>query len=169
MLLSAIWAQDERGAIGSANGLPWYLPADLAYFKRTTRGHPVVMGRRTFESIGQPLPLRLNIVVTTKPPFHAEGVQVCNSLDAAIAKAEASETDEAFIIGGGQLYAAALSRCQKIYCTRIHTTATQADTFAPHIALNEWTLVSSETHEAEGKNEYSYTFEVYLRTQTNGV
>jgi dihydrofolate reductase len=115
---SLIVAMDENRLIGSNNGLPWHLPADLAFFKRTTMGKPIVMGRKTFESIGRPLPGRRNIVVTRDPDFSAAGCDIANSIDAALDLC--ADDEEVMLIGGASLYQQSLSRATQLYITQIH-------------------------------------------------
>ena len=116
--LSLIVAMDENRLIGNANQLPWHLPADLAFFKRTTMGKPIIMGRKTFESIGRPLPGRRNIVITRDPQFSAEGCEIVNCIDAALASC--SDHDELMLIGGASLYQQTLERASCMYITQIH-------------------------------------------------
>ena len=114
MRVSFIVAMDRRGVIGKAGGLPWRLPADLKWFKRNTLGHHVIMGRVTYESVGRPLPGRTNVVVTSNPRFEAAGCEVVGSLSSALRRAAEAGDAEAFVIGGAQLYAAALPQCDRI-------------------------------------------------------
>lgn len=148
-------AADERGAIGQNGALPWHLPNDLKHFKALTMGKPVVMGRRTWLSIGRPLPGRQNIVVTRQPAFVAPGATVVGSLDAAIAAA--GGVPEVCIIGGGELYRLALPRVDLIRLTRVHATVT-ADTFFPALEAGQWREVSREDHAADANHAYPYSF-----------
>jgi len=130
--LSIICALGRNRAIGFRNGLLWRLPGDLPRFKALTLGHPVVMGRKTWASIGRPLPGRRNIVVSRNPDFTAAGCDVCRDLDAALALARRSPGgDEVFVIGGGELYAQALPRADRLYLTLVHDAPQEADTFFP--------------------------------------
>ena len=151
MTLSIICAVGRNGAIGRDNALLWHLPGDLPRFKRLTMGHPVIMGRRTFESIGRPLPGRLNLVVTRNANYAAEGVTLCPSLDIALQRAEAAQPDdgEIFVIGGGELYAATIDRCARLYLTEVDDAPTDADTFFPDYSAFTQPL-SQETHTHEG-------------------
>jgi dihydrofolate reductase len=134
MILSLIVAVAENGVIGKDNRLPWHLPEDLRYFKQVTLGKPVVMGRKTFESIGRPLPGRSNIVVTGDPDWRAEGVLVAHSLEEALTLASG---EEVFVIGGARLFAEALPRAQRLYLTEIHR-AYQGDVRFPDWNRAEW-------------------------------
>ncbi|MBK8324947.1 MAG: type 3 dihydrofolate reductase [Betaproteobacteria bacterium] len=135
MIRSLIVARAANGVIGRDNGMPWHLPADLAHFKRTTLGRPVIMGRRTWESIGRPLPGRRNIVVTRSANFPAAGAEVVGSLEAAWRAV--ADADEVFVIGGGQLYAEALPGADRIYVTEIGE-AIEGDTRFPDLEPRDW-------------------------------
>ena len=162
MTVSLIVAVSSNGLIGRDGGLPWYLPADLKHFKRTTMGHHLIIGRRTWEEVGKPLPGRTMVVVTRSRSFTPEGAQVVRSVEQALEMAAAD--DEPFIGGGSQIYTIALARdlVDRIYLTRIHAEV-EGDTFFPEINLDEWELVSEEHHEADEKNEFDYSFLVYAR------
>lgn len=137
--LGMIWAEAHNGAIGRAGVMPWHLPEDLAHFKRVTLGSPVIMGRRTWESLPErfrPLPGRLNVVVTRETGFQADGAVVVKSLEDAVS---AVPGNDAWIIGGGQLYRSAMSLATELVVTRIQLDVADADTFAPNIG-SEWTL-----------------------------
>ncbi|MBO9672348.1 MAG: dihydrofolate reductase [Sphingobacteriaceae bacterium] len=151
----------ENYAIGKNNQLLWHMPADLKFFKQTTSGHTVIMGRKTFDSVGRPLPNRRNIVITRDTQLKIEGVEVVNSLNKAL---EVTKTEEkpVFIVGGAEIYKQALPQTQTLYLTTIHHHF-DADTFFPEINRNEWKVISSETHKADEKNKYDYTFEVLER------
>lgn len=141
--LCLIVAQAENRAIGKDNQMPWHLPEDLQYFKRVTMGKPVIMGRKTFESIGRALPGRTNIVVTRQTDWHANGVQTVASLEAAIDLATAASTDEIMIIGGAQIYRAALPLVERIYLTQVHDSF-DGDAFFPQLGP-EWAETSRVT------------------------
>ena len=160
-MISLIFAMDKNNGIGYNNRLPWYLPADFAYFKKVTMGQPVIMGRKTFESIGKPLPGRLNIVITRSASFSHEGCIVVNSVDKA---KELTKDKEAFIIGGAEIYRAFLPIADKLYITVIDKTF-EADTFFPEIDYSKWELVSSELGVKDEKNPLDYTFFVYQRKE----
>lgn len=166
MRIALIWAMAQNRVIGRDNKLPWYLPNDLKYFKRMTTGKPVIMGRKTFESIGRPLPNRTNIVVTRDAGFDAEGVKVVHSLDDAIELAE-SETlinggDEVIVMGGAEIYRQALPRADRLYVTLVHAEV-DGDAFFPEIELNAYRELAREDYAAEGPNPYDYSFVVYER------
>jgi len=162
-MISLIWAQDENGLIGREGQLPWRLPADMAWFKKNTMGKPIVMGRKTFESIGKPLPGRKNIVLTRQADFAVEGCTVVNSLSAAIDAVGAS--DEIMVMGGAEVYALALPEAERLYCTRIHT-AFEGDVFFPHIDLSQWRESFREPHEASADNPYAFTFLILDRAES---
>lgn len=162
MLVSAIAAVARNGVIGYNNQIPWYLPADLAYFKRTTLGHCVLMGRNSFQSIGRPLPKRTNIVITRDPFFAAEGVLVAHSIEEALGIALDMGDDEVFIIGGGDIYRESLELWDRLYLTEVDIEP-PGDVFFPEIHLAEWREVWREEHEADGRNPYRYTFRLLER------
>lgn len=159
-LLSAIVAAAENNAIGKDNQLLWHLPNDLRFFKRTTTGHPVIMGRKTYESVGDPLPNRRNIIITRQPGYTAEGAAVVHSLAAAI-EACAGEP-EVFVVGGAEIFEQALPVLNRIYLTRVHVTL-PGDSFFPELDKQDWQLVSEESHSADERHAYSYTFRIYER------
>jgi dihydrofolate reductase len=158
--LTIIVATDSQGGIGVNNTLPWRLPEDLAHFKRTTSGHPIIMGRKTFDSIGRPLPNRRNIVVTRNSQWQHRGVEAVPSLAAA---AEIVKDAEAFIIGGAQIYAEALPQVDRIMVTEI-AKAFDCDTFFPQINSKEWKEVKRERYYSE-QNGFEYAFVTYERVQ----
>ncbi|MGZ3456881.1 MAG: dihydrofolate reductase [Archangium sp.] len=144
MRLSAIVAMASNRCIGKNSALPWRLPADLQRFKQLTMGHTLIMGRKTYESIGRPLPGRTTLVVTRQPDYAPEGVQVAHSLEQAL---EQARGDEVFIAGGADLYRQAMDRVQRLYLTRIER-AYEGDTFFPELDLSGWRLVAEEHHPA---------------------
>jgi dihydrofolate reductase len=160
MRLTIIAAVGKRGELGLAGGLPWRLPGDLAFFKRTTMGHPVIMGRRTFDEVKKPLPGRENIVVTRNRDFAADGVVAVASLEEAMA--HCAERDEAFVIGGAEIYRQALSRADRMILTRIDAEF-EADTWFPAWDSSNWREVSREEHAADEKNRWAYAFVVMER------
>jgi dihydrofolate reductase len=164
MRISIIVAAAENGIIGRDGGLPWHLSDDLRRFKRLTMGHTIIMGRRTWESIGRALPGRRTIVVSRNPKLQIDvaDVEVAASLDKALELANARGEDEVFIVGGAELYRESLSRADRIYLTRVCATV-DGDTLFPEVAWNEWHLVESEENDATEKNEYAYHFETYDR------
>ncbi|MFT7223270.1 MAG: dihydrofolate reductase [Cellvibrionaceae bacterium] len=159
--LSIIVAMANNRTIGKNNQLIWHLPEDLKYFKRVTMGKPLVMGRKTFESIGRPLPGRLNIVITRQRDWRFSGVDVVHSLEQArkLAEAQANvdKIDEIMVIGGEQVYCAALPIADRIYLTRVETEVA-GDAFFPPIDRELWKEVSREQHFASSSNPYDYTF-----------
>jgi dihydrofolate reductase len=159
--LSIAVAIGENYAIGKNNQLLWHMPADLRFFKQTTSGHTVIMGRKTFDSVGKPLPNRRNIVITRDTELKIEGVEVVNSLEEALAITK-TEEKPVFIVGGAEIYKQALPKTQTLYLTTIHHRF-EADTFFPEIDRNEWKVISCESHKADEKNKYDYTFEVLER------
>jgi len=157
--VSIIVAMDENGLIGANGGLPWHLPADLARFKRTTMGRPVIMGRKTHESIGRPLPGRRNIIVTRNRDYRAPGCEVVHSLDEALKRCPEGEC---FVIGGAKLYEQALPRADRLYITRIGE-AFEGDVRFPSFDAADWRLVSSEEGRLDENNRHRHRFEVYER------
>jgi len=145
----------ENGVIGRDNSLPWRLPADLRRFKSITLGKPVLMGRRTFESLGRPLPGRHNIVLTRDPGWAPQGVTVAGSVDAAIAAA--GEAGELMVIGGAEVYRQCWPRLSRIELTRVHATP-PGDTRLEGVDWRAWHAVSTERHAADERNEYDYSF-----------
>ncbi len=166
MTLSFIVAASENNAIGINNELPWRLPEDLKFFKRTTMGKPVIMGRKTYESLGRPLPGRLNVVISSSAHLQLpEGTVQAKSISEAIAVAEGEKKDEVFIIGGGKIFADSIHLADRLYITRVHTTISNADTFFPDIDHTHWKLVWQEDHHADDKHAYNYTFQRYERIE----
>ncbi len=161
MLISLIVAMAENRVIGRGNQMPWHLPADLRHFKSVTLGKPVIMGRKTFESIGRPLPGRRNVVISRNLDWCAEGVESVSSLDAALALVQGA--DEVMIIGGGQLYRETLPLAQRLYLTHIKLSVTDADTWFPDYSQYQWQLRAEELHEPDEKNPYPYRFETLER------
>lgn len=161
--LSAIVATDRNGTIGKDGDIPWYLPADLKFFKRTTTGHPVIMGRKTFRSIGRPLPNRTNIVLTRDAFFTATGTVIAHSLREALSTPSVIESEQTFIIGGGELYRQSLDLVSTVYLTIVDADIVDGDAFFPKLDPLEWEEVWSEGHRPEGKNEIAYRFSRWER------
>ncbi len=157
MKLSIIVAVAENGVIGHNNQLIWHLPEDLKMFKRLTSGHPIIMGRKTFESIGKPLPNRTSIIITKNPDFQIEGCITVHSLEEAIEAANEIEENEAFIIGGAEIYRLALPFADTIYLTEVHHTF-EGDTFFPAIDKDIWEEVNRTDHDIDEKHLYKYSF-----------
>jgi dihydrofolate reductase len=162
MKISAIVAMGENRAIGFKGKIPWHLSADFKRFKDLTMGHPIVMGQKTFDSIGKPLPGRTNIVMTIDPAYAAEGCVVAHSLEEALAAAGSENAEEVFICGGAQIYRLALPQVQKLYLTKVHGTF-EGDAFFPEFDESEWQLVNSEDHPKDEKNDADFTFLTYER------
>lgn len=161
--LSLIAALGENRVIGVDNSMPWHLPGDFKYFKATTLGKPIIMGRKTWDSLGRPLPGRLNIVVSRQTDLALEGAEVFPSLDAAVQRAEewakAQGADELMLIGGAQLYAQGLEQADRLYLTRV-ALSPEGDAWFPEFDLSQWKLVSNLENAAEG-DKPAYHFEVW--------
>lgn len=157
---SLIVAMSKNGVIGRAGDLPWRLSADLKRFKQLTMGHHVIMGRKTYESIGRPLPGRTLIVVTRQTNFVREGVLIAHDLPAAWSLA--AEDDEPFIIGGAEIYRQALPQVERLYVTWVDAEIA-GDTHFPHVDWNAWALKNAEPHSADDRNEYNFSFRIYER------
>lgn len=162
MKIALVVAAAENNVIGKDNQLLWRLPNDMKFFKNTTWGMPVIMGRKTFESLGKPLAGRTNIVITRQDNWTAPGVQVVKNLEEALAAAAETDAKEASVIGGGEIYALALPRAQRIYITRVHTTL-EGDTFFPEFDKQQWELLSNLDFPADEKHAYAYSFQVWER------
>jgi len=163
MKVSIIVAADQQNGIGKNNELLCYLPDDLKYFKRITSGHCIVMGRKTYESIGRLLPNRTNIIVTTNTNYKIEGAVMAHSLPQAIDYAKQTGETELMITGGGTIYKEALDLVDKVYLTRIQHVF-EADTFFPELKVEVFKLTSSEVHEADDKHPFAFAFEVWERS-----
>ncbi|QVM96537.1 dihydrofolate reductase [Pseudomonas sp. SORT22] len=163
--LSLIAALAENRVIGIDNSMPWHLPGDFKYFKATTLGKPIIMGRKTWDSLGRPLPGRLNLVVSRQPGLQLEGAEVFASLEAAIERAEqwalAQGVDELMLIGGAQLYTQAIERglADRLYLTRVELSP-QGDAWFPEFDPAQWKLASTQANPAEG-DKPAYHFEVW--------
>ena len=158
--VSLIAALAENRVIGRDNTLPWRLPADLKRFRRLTTGHPVILGRKNYESIGRPLPERTNIVLTRDRAYRAPGCTVVDTLDAAYAAA--TDASELFVIGGAELYAQTLARADRLYLTWVHAQV-PGDTFFPTFDLADWTEIERERHEPDRDHAYGFSFVTYDR------
>lgn len=163
MFISLIAAASENNVIGKDNWMPWDLPAELAYFRATTRGKTVIMGRKTFDTMGRPMPKRRNIVVTRTPGLAIEGVDVATSIEEAIELAKTDRIDEAFVIGGEQIYRLALPLADRIYLTRVHTVIEGGEAFFPEFNETEWIKIREERHEADAENSIAFTTMVFER------
>jgi len=157
--MELVAAMTENNVIGQNADMPWHLPADLAHFKNLTSGHAIIMGRRTWESIGKALPNRFNIVVTRQPQYKAKGAVVVNSLDEGQQEAGSRRI---FIIGGGEMYAESFARVSHLHLTRIHTML-DGDTFFPEIDEALWTCQERINRPSDDKNPYNLTFETWVK------
>jgi dihydrofolate reductase len=164
MIRSIIVAAAKNGVIGRNGQLPWRLSADLQRFKQLTMGHAVLMGRKTYESIGRPLPGRRMIVITRQPGYQAAGAEIAHSLGEAYRRAAEQGETEAFIIGGAEIFHEALPRADRLYFTQVHATI-GGDVCFPAFDRTHWRLTSQEEHSADAKNEYPSTFEIYERAK----
>ncbi len=162
MIVSLVVAMSENGVIGRDGGMPWHLSADLRRFKRLTMGHHLVMGRRTFESIGRLLPGRTTVIMTRQSGYRVPGAVVCDSLSAALDVASADS--EVFVVGGGEIYRLALPLAGKLYVTRVHATIDDGDTYFPDVDWSHWRRTESQSGQSDDANQFDYTFEIYERT-----
>ena len=162
MIVSAIVATAKNNVIGKDNDIPWYLPADLKYFKKTTLNHHIIMGRKTYQSIGKPLPKRTNIILTRDPYFIISNCIVVHSIEDGLEIALDNGAEEVFIIGGGSIYEQSMPYVDKVYLTEVDLDV-KGTVYFPALDPKEWTLLSEEQHEADEKNKHSYTFKVLER------
>ncbi len=160
MLISLIVAASSNNAIGKNNQLLWHLPNDMKFFKNTTWAMPVIMGRKTFESLGKPLTGRMNIVITRQHEWKHEGITVVNTLEKAIQVAASADYNESFIIGGGEIYKEALPIANTIYLTRVDTEI-EGDVFFPTLNNKEWQLISTKSNSADEKHAFPFHFQVW--------
>ena len=158
-IITLIAAVSENGVIGADGDLPWRLPADLKHFKQLTTGHAILMGRKTHESIGKPLPDRRNLVLTRNTDWSRPGVETVHDFNAAL---QLLDDDELFVIGGEQVYRAALPIADRLQLTRVHTHV-PGDAMFPEFNLDEWTLTDEQQRPADDRNEYDVTFQQYER------
>lgn len=153
---------DRNRVIGRANALPWRLPEDLKFFKRSTMGKPIIMGRNTYESIGRPLPGRTNIVLT-RSGFTAAGVRSAIDLDSALeiaaAQCEIDRVEECFVIGGAEAYAQSLGRADRLYCTLVDADV-DGDTFFPEVSWSDWDVIEQHDHEADDTHEFGFSIRI---------
>jgi len=161
MKLSLIWAMDRNRLIGNHDALPWKLPADMQWFRNNTMNKPILMGRKTFESIGKPLPKRTNIVLSRQKNLKIKGCIVVQSLHEA--KAAAPDADEIMVIGGAEIYALLLPQADQLYITHIDESF-EGDAWFPAYDLAPWQRVQHESHQADEKNTYNYRFEIWQRS-----
>ena len=161
-MLCLVVAASTNNVIGKDNQLLWRLPNDMKFFKNTTWGMPVIMGRKTYESLGKPLAGRTNIIITRKKDWQPEGVIVTDSLEKSLTAAAATDAREVFIIGGGEIYEQTLPLAQKVYLTRVHTIV-EGDTYFPVLKESEWELFSQLDFTTDEKHAYAYSFQVWNR------
>ena len=159
MLISQIVAMASNRVIGNKGGIPWKIPGEQKMFKNITMGHAMIMGRKTYQSIGKPLPGRNTVIITRNPGFQADGCAVVHSLDEAIKLAKDNREIEAWICGGGSIYQQAIQIADRIYLTRVHTRV-RADVFFPKFDESLWKQKSASFIEADSKNEYPSTFSI---------
>ncbi len=162
-MITIIVAADNNNAIGVNGQLPWHLPQDLRFFKNITWAMPVIMGRKTFESVGKPLPGRPNFVISRNAEWKADGVDAANSMEEALHQAALLETKEIFIIGGGTIYETALPITQRVYLTRVQTALEEADTWFPQLDEAQWVCQWRRPFKADDKHAFDYTFECWER------
>ncbi|MBT8218358.1 MAG: type 3 dihydrofolate reductase [Bacteroidia bacterium] len=164
-MISAIVATARNNVIGKDNDIPWYLPADLKYFKKQTLDHHILMGRKCFESIGRPLPKRTNIVISRNPFFLASNCLVAHSVREGIDLAIANDEEELFIIGGGQIYELTEPLWDRLYLTHVDLYV-EGDVLFPDLDMDEWELISETHHKKDEKNEHDYTFKIFERIKS---
>lgn len=160
-MITMIAAAGENNELGKDNGLLWHLPDDFKRFKQLTTGHYIIMGRKTFESFPKPLPNRIHLVITRNKDYKKEGAVVVHSMEEALKISD--KDNQAFIIGGGEIYKMGLPFAEKIELTRVHGTFEDADTFFPNFPIAEWELVTNVEHGKDEKHKYSFTYETWIR------
>lgn len=161
MTISLVVAAANNNAIGKDGKMPWHLPNDLKHFKNITWGMPVIMGRKTFESLGKSLTGRKNIVIT-RQDLKADGVAVVKNFDDALFVAKETDAKEVFVIGGGEIYRLAYEKAKRIYLTRVNAEP-EGDAFFPELNSNEWYLINEDNHSKDEKHQYDYSFQVWER------
>lgn len=162
MIISAIVARGENGIIGKDNDLPWHLPGDLKWFKKHTLNRHIIMGRKSFESLPKALPKRVNIVITRDQEYYRTDCIIRHSIDEALQYAHEQGEKEAFILGGGNVYTQTQNLWNRLYLTEVHAHP-EGDTSFPEVDLSNYSLEFEETHPADDKNQYPYTFKIYER------
>ena len=163
MIISCIVAQGINGEIGINNDLPWRLSSDLKFFKKTTMGHHILMGRKNFNSIGRALPGRTSIVLTRDPKWYRSDVHVVHSLEEGISLAHERGEEELFIIGGGKIYDLSQNFWDRLYLTQVEVSIPNANVFFPKLDYSKWKLISEEPHSSDEKNEYNFSFKLFER------
>ena len=164
MIISAIVATGLNNEIGVDNDLPWHLPADLKFFKETTLKKYVLLGRKSFESIGRPLPGRTNIVITRDKDYYHSGIIIKHSISDGILYAKENGQDELFVLGGSNIYGQTQEIWDQFYQTKINVEIPHATAFFPKVNYDNWSLAWSEEHQADEKNKYNYSFNKYVRS-----
>jgi dihydrofolate reductase len=165
MIISLLVAAAENNVIGRNNDLPWHLPNDLKYFKNTTWGMPLIMGRKTFESFRKALKGRTNIVITRQQDWKAEEVIVAKDLPEAMSIAEETDAREVFVIGGGEVFRQVFKEAHKIYITRVHADVT-GDVYFPEIKESEWRMISNRPMPKDSRHAFDYSFQIWERKTT---
>jgi len=160
VIISFIWGQDRNRLIGRNNALPWRLPADMAWFKKSTMGKPILMGRKTYESIGRPLPGRTNLILSRQTDLQMDGCIVVHSLDEA--KAAVPQADEIMVMGGAEIYALLLDQAERLYITEIDAEF-EGDAWFPEFDRSQWKETFYASHQPDEKNVYPYTFTILER------
>lgn len=168
MIISAIVARSANNVIGRDNGIPWYLSGDLKFFKAKTTGHHIIMGRNCFESIGRPLPKRTNIIVTRNPFYIVSGCVVVHAVEEALDFARDNDEEEVFIIGGGEIYHQTADLWDRLYLTEVEAEIA-GDVFFTDIHAGEWQEIFSESHPADEKNDFPYTFKILERIRQDSL
>ncbi len=166
MIVSAIVAMSKNRVIGRDNEIPWHLSGDMKFFKRTTMDHHVIMGRKTFMSMGRPLPKRTNIIITRDPYFIASGCIIARSIEEALEMAYDDEETEAFIIGGGEIYQQSLGYWDKIYLTEVDVEIPDGEVFFPELNMDEWRTLTTDKFPADENNDHAYKIKVLERKAT---
>ena len=161
-MISLIVAASTNNAIGKDNQLLWHLPNDLRFFKNTTWGMPVIMGRKTYESVNKPLPGRFNYVITRQAGWNAEGVKGAADINDALQQAKETNCKEIFIIGGGEIFKQSMELADKIYMTRVHANL-DGDVFFPEIDESNWKMMDNIDQPADDKHAFAYSFQVWLK------
>ena len=162
MILSVIAALDEERGLGFEGKIPWHLPRDLARFKKLTMGHHLILGRKTYQSIGRPLPGRKMLILSRDPEFRPEGSLVVDALPEALRAAQEAGESEAFLIGGGEIYSQALPLADRMYLTYVHTVC-RSDTFFPEFDAEDWLTICEQEFPADSENPYRTTFRHLIR------
>jgi dihydrofolate reductase len=162
MTISLVVAASENNVIGKDNRLLWHLPNDMKFFKNTTWGMPVIMGRKTFESLGKPLAGRMNIIMTRDKDWTAQGTRATSNMEEAMQAAAETDAKEVFVIGGGEIFKQVLPQANRVYLTRVHTNI-EGDTFFPELPQKEWQLLTQLDFAADVKHKYGYSFQVWQR------